>query len=427
MGSFGRYLWDKGVLARAPLEEATQVMVVFGGRLGTILVEAGHLTLEEVEQHLSAHLDLPCAPAERLARPDPDALETVSCDIARRHSAFPMWIEKRTLHVAMLDPQAPDRVDELAFSTGLAIQPYVIAERRLVELLDRHYGIRPDPRFTDPRILELAGHCRPPRERDEDSAGRAAASQRDTALRAESDQLERARKVFGIAPLDAGEELSTPDALDSSPANAVAEGYEAIDLTEKVAASPESAQEGTPRLPAETSDSDRSRDRMLAASPGEIARLESQMALLADRDALSGLALRIASCFVCRAALFVVRDGMIQGIAAAGAKTDRIDGIYLPVASDHLLARAARTASPYRSPPAREGIDASLVRMLADEPPREAAALPISVGDRVVNLLYVDNGADALAETALGALEALCDIMTAAYERIILEAKRAHF
>src|SRR5262245_46668272 len=74
MTTFGRYLLDHGILRRAQLEDVTQVMVVFGGRLGSILVEAGLLTLEEVEEHLSRHLGLPRAPAERLERPDPDAL-----------------------------------------------------------------------------------------------------------------------------------------------------------------------------------------------------------------------------------------------------------------------------------------------------------------------------------------------------------------
>ena len=62
MASFGRYLLDRGVLAREQLAEATQVMVVFGGRLGTILVEAGMLSVEQVEEHLARHLDLPRAP-----------------------------------------------------------------------------------------------------------------------------------------------------------------------------------------------------------------------------------------------------------------------------------------------------------------------------------------------------------------------------
>jgi hypothetical protein len=63
VATFGRHLLDRGVVSRAQLEEATQVMVVFGGRLGTILVEAGVLTLEQVEEQLARHLDLRRPPA----------------------------------------------------------------------------------------------------------------------------------------------------------------------------------------------------------------------------------------------------------------------------------------------------------------------------------------------------------------------------
>ena len=74
VATFGRYLLERGVLGRAQLEDATQVMVIFGGRLGTILVEAGLLGVEEVEAHLSRHLGVPSAPPDRLLRPDPAAL-----------------------------------------------------------------------------------------------------------------------------------------------------------------------------------------------------------------------------------------------------------------------------------------------------------------------------------------------------------------
>src|SRR5262249_32818003 len=142
------------------LEDATQVMVVFGGRLGTVLVEAGLLTLDEVEEHLAGHLGVPRAPIERLSRPDPAALAALPARLAQQHRLCPLWLEKRRLHAAMLEPQNPSRVDEVAFATGLSVTPYVVAERRLVDLLEQHYGIRPDARFSDSRILELAGHAR---------------------------------------------------------------------------------------------------------------------------------------------------------------------------------------------------------------------------------------------------------------------------
>ena len=58
--SFGRNLLRKGLIDQTLFDELTQIMVTFGGRLGTILTEAGHLTVDDVEAHLAAsvHVDL---------------------------------------------------------------------------------------------------------------------------------------------------------------------------------------------------------------------------------------------------------------------------------------------------------------------------------------------------------------------------------
>ena len=48
--SFGKYLATKGLISPEQLDEATQALVVFGGRLGTNLIELGYLRIDQVEQ-----------------------------------------------------------------------------------------------------------------------------------------------------------------------------------------------------------------------------------------------------------------------------------------------------------------------------------------------------------------------------------------
>ena len=432
MATFGRYLLDRGVVNRAQLEDATQVMVVFGGRLGTILVEAGVLTLEEVEEHLAGHLDLPFAPRERLGRPDPKALEAVGADLARRCALFPMWIEKRKLHAAMLDPADPVRVDAVAFATGRPVVPYVIAERRLVQLLEDHYGIRPDSRFTDHRILELAGHVQPRRARLEEG-GEEDAAPCAPALSREEDELTRWREAHGMLPLGEDEELSDADSFDrihSAPASAP--------LSSRAASPASRAPEprGGYPLPPARSEAEVAASRATeprdgsplvpARSPAEVASLEGQLVMTADRDAVVPMALRIAAHYASLAAVFAVRDGMIQGVLAAGdSASPRIDGIYVPTSGPSMLAAATRGAI-FRRSPARDGIDATVVRVIGGREPLEAAVLPIAIDGRAVQLLYVDNGPDPLPPSSLAALGALCDTISAAYQRLIAEKTRQH-
>jgi hypothetical protein len=47
------------------------------------------------------------------------------------------------------------------------------------------------------------------------------------------------------------------------------------------------------------------------------------------------------------------------------------------------------------------------------------------IRDQVVNLLYPDSGQNPLGETGFAALGALANLITRAYERLILERKAA--
>ncbi len=51
--SFGTYLLYRGVCSRELLERATRHTAVYGGRLGTNLVELGYLDIEELERQLA--------------------------------------------------------------------------------------------------------------------------------------------------------------------------------------------------------------------------------------------------------------------------------------------------------------------------------------------------------------------------------------
>lgn len=417
--SFGKYLREHDVIGRRALEEATQVMVVFGGRLGTILVEAGHLTTEQVEGHLAAYLDLPSAPQERLAHPDPDALALLTAEKACRYSAFPMWVEKRTLHVAMLDAHDPDSVDHLAFETNLAITPYIVAERRLVDLLEKQYGVRPDPRFTDYRILEMAGHYR---LAGEESKGEKPPTGPKRASGSLAQPEVRERAALGITPLEEGEELSDADEFGG-----IQGGIEEPAMPIEALASPiEQQRKPAPELGSSASAPGAARLQP-ARGPAEIGRLEAELALLAPREQIQELALRIATYFANTAALFVVHDGMIQGMCAGGdAPTQAIDAIYLPVESDNFLSKRAREPRLYRGRPTNSGIDASVMRQLCASEPKEVAVLPVLLGGRVVHLLYVDNGNEHIAESSLAALEVLCGTIGAAYTRLVVECRLRH-
>ena len=89
--TFGKFLSDAGVLSESDLEEATQSMVLFGGRLGTSLIESGILTLRELEEQLAGYHGLKPVPEEWIEHPDPGARTMLSAELIQRHSAFPPY------------------------------------------------------------------------------------------------------------------------------------------------------------------------------------------------------------------------------------------------------------------------------------------------------------------------------------------------
>jgi hypothetical protein len=56
---------------------------------------------------------------------------------------------------------------------------------------------------------------------------------------------------------------------------------------------------------------------------------------------------------------------------------------------------------------------------------QEIAVLPVALSGRVVNLLYADNGPEALGDASVAALTSICARVGAAYERLIRERKRS--
>ena len=379
MTTFGRYLLEGAVLRRDQLEEATEVMVLYGGRLGTILVEAGMLTLDQLEEHLAQHLRVPRAPLDRIGRPDREALAAVSSDLARRHRLLPLWIDKRRLHTAMLDPGDTDAIDALGFATGFSISPHIVAERRLAALLERYYGIRPDPRFTNGRLLELTARAR------EAQAAEAPAAPREAPDSAERAERARWREAHGLAPLAEGEELSAEAEFVAS--------------------------------------------QTFGAAPraGEAARrLEAELVQASSRERVAPILLQLAAIRARVAALFAVRDGMIQGVLATGEGAQRdIEAILVPVDAECMLAGPARGRVFYGAP-ARSGMDAAVLRALGRTAVREAAVMPISVSGRVVYVLYADNGLEPLEKASLSALGALCDQACSTWSRLIAEYTRRH-
>jgi hypothetical protein len=148
----GELLMSRGLLTPEQLAQALHGQSIFGGRLGTNLVEMGFVTEEQIAFCLSQQLGLPCARPQWVASIPREVIGCMARDMAERYRVIPLRKEGRELHVGLADPQNLERIDELGFAMGCPLRPYVITEVTLNYALERYYGIRREVRY-----LKLAG------------------------------------------------------------------------------------------------------------------------------------------------------------------------------------------------------------------------------------------------------------------------------
>ena len=117
--TFSHFLLQNELASVAEIEEASQATVLYGGRLGTSLLELGILAPDQLDHALARYHALPPIPPEWLDRPDAGARAALHLDLIKRHRAFPLFFEKRSLHVGMVDPRNEEVLDQLATAASL--------------------------------------------------------------------------------------------------------------------------------------------------------------------------------------------------------------------------------------------------------------------------------------------------------------------
>ncbi len=143
----GEILIQEGHLTQEGLQESLDWQVLYGGRLGTNLLELRLVTEEQLARALGHQLGVEVAWGE--LEVDPDMLGLVPRHIADRNELVPWKIEKRRLKVLSTEASRLALVDELSMRSGKACQLVVAPEFRLFQLLRKHYQATRQMRALD--------------------------------------------------------------------------------------------------------------------------------------------------------------------------------------------------------------------------------------------------------------------------------------
>ncbi len=135
----GELLIQAGKITREQLQEGLAAQKESGARLGMTLVQLGFVQDEELVEFLSQQYGVPSI---NIAEIDIDEaiLRIIPPDVARKYTVLPISKAGAKVTVAMADPTNVFAMDDIKFITGYNVEPVVASDMALRSAIDRHYG-----------------------------------------------------------------------------------------------------------------------------------------------------------------------------------------------------------------------------------------------------------------------------------------------
>jgi hypothetical protein len=415
----GQILVRRGAISPAEVEQALENQLIFGGRVGTNLVELGRVRLDDIGTALAAQHGVPAVDAAAVAGIVPEALELVSTDDCARYGIIPLRVDGAgRLVLGMRDP-LDFHVTGLAAHLGRELVPMAMPEMRFHYLLERYYGV---PRAK--RFLRLPdGGERKPGQRSYLGASVRPATGKMAAVRRSSTPAEagdeRATRV-AVAPVAVSTaELVLPESL-SVPARALADADAPHDPIEDPASTvlveqlPRGAAGRDTDIELQEQDLElvepRPLDRLIAdldgaERGGDVARL-----LVAPLFEQSGLSV-----------LFWVRGSHAVACCAEGASAteQRVQQLSVGLDTPSALQWAVKLRGVVRVDGTEDATQYQIASFLGTALPGQVCVAPVLLRAKVVNLICLHSLPRApIPDGVVNELRELAEAASRAYERL---------
>ena len=148
MKKLGELLVEREWVTRDQLTQALRHQQVFGGRLGTCLLELTLLSEDRLTKALSDQLGVPAVTQDDLRVIAENLTEQIPAKLACRIRAIPFERFGNALSVAIADVRDLQAQDELGFVTSKRLKIHVAPEVRILEALEKHYNCPAEPRYA---------------------------------------------------------------------------------------------------------------------------------------------------------------------------------------------------------------------------------------------------------------------------------------
>jgi hypothetical protein len=369
----GTLLLRDAVISLAQLEAGLRAQVLYGGKLGTNLVELDFIDVDTLGGYLGRVTGLPVATKALFEATPNDTIANFERDLAELYVAFPLGPDPQNpnaLAVALVDASDAASVEQLASQVGCDIVPYIAPELRMYYYLERHFGLSRKARYV-----------------------RSGTRQRTST----EDDRRRTQPPRG---------LEMPPAVRFVPKQNKADAGAKADAK--------------PKPP-------RKRDEPRVALDDVI----EAMATATGRNQIGDAIIEYAIGRFDAAVVFLLRDANALGwrvyTSRGSISQDEFEQLSLPLGGASALQAAHDSRAPYRgkAPTAGRPVESRLWKALhIDGDPRELLVVPVMLKARVVNLVYVHTETDEhIADELVDALTRIGHHASDAYTRLIQRAK----
>jgi hypothetical protein len=332
-------LLEAGLITREQFEEALLNRVVYGGKIGTSLIELGFVTEENLARFLSKKLAVPYVSPEQLLAIPPEVISLIPQELALKYRVIPLSLEKRRLNLVMADPADLKAIDDIGFITGFFVKPLVAPEVRLVQALGKYYQLEIDLRFQ--MIIELI---------DERKAAPPRIPAPEPAEAIEPSPVTMEELPPPEPALETGQEPEDAEILVEEETWIERIGHYSIDYVSK-----------------------------------SLARAE-------DREEIAEIIIGYLGQEFERGALFQVRGGMVSGWKAVYRQQEVTDfpRFTIPLNQPSVLKTVAEGAVFHLGPIPETPFNQIMLDWMGGGKPDTAVLLPLLIMGRVVNILYAE-------------------------------------
>jgi hypothetical protein len=151
MARLGELLIAARLCTTDQVEQALRAQVMWGGRLGTLLVELGFIDLDVLSRALGRQHGMPAALEHHFDKADIGLQSMLPDGLAAKHSVIPLLrLGTGKLAIASRDPLRRSACAEIANALVIAVDEIVVSiapEQRIKYQLERVYGIARSARY----------------------------------------------------------------------------------------------------------------------------------------------------------------------------------------------------------------------------------------------------------------------------------------